>query len=343
MSSLRPLLPAGILLEELPITEAASATVVNARGAAEEILGGRDDRLLAIVGPCSIHDDKAALEYAAKLREQAKRFEQTLVVVMRVYIEKPRTTTGWKGLINDPDLDDSFNINQGLRVARRLLLDLAEMGLPAGHEFLDTITPQFIADLITWGAIGARTTESQIHRQLASGLSMPVGFKNGTDGSIQIAVDAVGAAASPHRFMGATKQGISAIVETRGNPTCHVILRGSTRGPNYDAKSVADAVAVIKKAGRQPRLLIDCSHGNSEKDHNRQAEVADTVAQQIANGSTDLAGVMIESNLVEGKQAYSPDRELTYGQSITDACVGWDETIPMLERLSEAVEQRRVG
>jgi 3-deoxy-7-phosphoheptulonate synthase len=341
ISSLRPLLPAAILHEELPQTEAASATVVKARQEARAILGGRDDRLLVVVGPCSIHDADAAMDYARRLREQADRFSENLVVVMRVYFEKPRTTVGWKGLINDPDLDGSFNINQGLRVARRLLLDLAEMGLPAGVEFLDAITPQFIADVIAWGAIGARTTESQIHRQLASGLSMPVGFKNGTDGSIQIAVDAVKAAASPHHFMGATKQGISAIVATRGNPTCHVILRGSSKGSNYDAKSVSDAVVVIEKSGATPRLMIDFSHGNSAKDHRRQVVVANSVAEQIETGCEHIAGVMIESNLVAGKQAYSSDKDMTYGQSITDACIGWDETIPVLERLSDAVAKRR--
>lgn len=343
ISRVRPLLPAAILHEELPLFEEALATVVEARAAAEAILHGRDDRLLVVVGPCSIHDEEAALEYARGLRTQAERFNKTLFVVMRVYFEKPRTTVGWKGLINDPDLDDSFNINQGLRVARRLLLDLAGMGVASGSEFLDTITPQFIADVVAWGAIGARTTESQIHRQLASGLSMPVGFKNGTDGSIQIAVDAVRAAASPHRFMGATKQGISAIVETRGNPNCHVILRGSSKGPNFDAASVAHAVKVIEKAGCDPRLMIDCSHGNSEKDHTRQANVAESVARQLEDGCKHLVGVMIESNLVGGKQAYTRDAQLTYGQSITDACVGWEDTIPMLERLSKAVEQRRAS
>jgi 3-deoxy-7-phosphoheptulonate synthase len=341
VSSLRPLIPPAILFEELPLTEAAATTVAKAREATEAILCGDDDRLLVVVGPCSIHDNSAAIDYAQLLSEQSLRLQGALQIVMRVYFEKPRTTIGWKGLINDPDLDGSFNINTGLRVARRLLIDLAEMGLPAGHEFLDTITPQFIADLVAWGAIGARTTESQVHRQLASGLSMPVGFKNGTDGSIQIAVDAVRAAAGEHHFMGATKQGISAIVATRGNPSCHIILRGSSKGPNFDDESVASAVALLEKAGQRSKLMIDCSHGNSGKDHTRQPGVAEAVARQVEQGSQNILGVMIESHLVGGRQSYSPDTDLEYGQSITDACLGWDDTVPVLERLALAVEKRR--
>lgn len=337
----RPLIPPAILMEELPLTEHASHVVTHARQQAGRIIHGSDDRLLVIVGPCSIHDTKAALEYADRLQTVAERLRDDLLVVMRVYFEKPRTTIGWKGLINDPHLDGSFDINNGLRMARRLLHELANRGLPAGTEFLDVITPQFIADLISWGAIGARTTESQVHRELASGLSMPVGFKNGTDGSIQIAVDAIGAVRHPHHFLSVTKQGISAIVTTKGNDNCHVILRGSNAGPNHDAASIAKCAETLSKAGLPTRLMIDCSHGNSRKDHTRQPEVAAEIAEQIAAGSEHICGVMIESHLREGRQNHVAETPLVYGQSITDACIAWDTTVPVLERLAEAVRARR--
>ena len=337
----RPLIPPAILLEELPLTEHASQTISRGRRQAEQIIQGQDDRLLVIVGPCSIHDPKAALEYADRLQSVVERFAGDLLLVMRVYFEKPRTTIGWKGLINDPKLDGSFDINNGLRTARQLLLTLAERGLPTGSEFLDVITPQHIADLISWGAIGARTTESQIHRELASGLSMPVGFKNGTDGSVQIAVDAIGAARGEHHFLSVTKQGISAIVSTRGNENCHVILRGSNAGPNHDAGSVAAAAALLEKAGLGTKIMIDCSHGNSRKDHRNQPTVAGEVAAQVAAGNRSLCGVMLESHLREGKQNHSAATPLVYGQSITDACIAWDTTVPVLEELAAAVKARR--
>jgi len=337
----RPLLPPAILMEELPLTEHASNTVSRARQAAERIIRGGDDRLLVVVGPCSIHDTKAALEYADRLQTVAERLQNDLMIVMRVYFEKPRTTIGWKGLINDPHLDGSFDINNGLRAARGLLLELANRGLAAGTEFLDVITPQFIADLIAWGAIGARTTESQVHRELASGLSMPVGFKNGTDGSVQIAVDAIGAAAHAHHFLSVTKQGISAIVTTKGNAHCHVILRGSNSGPNYDAEAVAACAQALAKAGIENRIMIDCSHGNSRKDHSRQPAVAADVAAQVAAGSRLIGGLMLESHLKEGKQNHSADTPLVYGQSITDACIAWETTEPVLEMLAESVRARR--
>ena len=337
----RPLLPPAILMEELPLTEHASHTVSRARREAEAILTGSDDRLLVVVGPCSIHDTKAALEYADKLQSAAERHAGELQIIMRVYFEKPRTTIGWKGLINDPHLDGSFDINNGLRTARRLLLELANRGLAAGTEFLDVITPQFIADLIAWGAIGARTTESQIHRELASGLSMPVGFKNGTDGNVQIAVDAIGAARHAHHFLSVTKQGISAIVTTRGNAHCHVILRGSNSGPNHDAASVAECARTLEKAGLPARLMIDCSHGNSRKDHTRQPAVAAEIAAQVAQGSTAIAGLMLESHLRDGKQNHTASTPLVYGQSITDACISWETTEPVLAELADAVRARR--
>jgi 3-deoxy-7-phosphoheptulonate synthase len=337
----RPLLPPAILMEELPITEHASNTVSRARAEAEGIIQGQDDRLLVVVGPCSIHDTKAALEYADRLQSCAERLQNELMIVMRVYFEKPRTTIGWKGLINDPHLDGSFDINNGLRAARGLLLELAKRGLPAGTEFLDVITPQFIADLIAWGAIGARTTESQVHRELASGLSMPVGFKNGTDGSVQIAVDAISAARHPHHFLSVTKQGISAIVTTRGNENCHVILRGSNVGPNYDAAAIAACVTTLEKASLNTRIMIDCSHGNSRKDHAQQPAVAADIAAQVAGGSTAIGGLMIESHLKEGKQNHTGNTPLVYGQSITDACLSWDSTAPVLDALAKAVQARR--
>jgi len=341
IEKIRPLVPPGIVMENLPITEGASATVAEGRLAIAQVLRGESDRLVVIVGPCSIHDVKAAREYGARLKVEASRLAADLVVVMRVYFEKPRTTVGWKGLINDPRLDGSFAINEGLHVARSLLLDLAEAGLPTGCEFLDTITPQYLADLVSWGAIGARTTESQVHRELASGLSVPVGFKNGTDGNVQIAIDAVQAASHPHHFLSVTKQGVSAIVATRGNPDGHIILRGAAGGPNFGADAVASAVAALGKAGLRPRVLIDCSHGNSRKDPGRQPEVADDVAAQIAAGSDAIAGVMIESHLVGGRQDPVAGRSLTYGQSITDACLAWEGTVPVLDRLAAAVRSRR--
>ena len=341
IEGLRPLLPPAILMEEIPLSERAAATVVEARRHADAIVKGGDDRILAVVGPCSIHDVDAALEYAEKLKRVADNLADDLLIVMRVYFEKPRTTIGWKGLINDPNLDNSFEINSGLRKARGLLCALADMGLPAGSEFLDTISPQFIADLITWGAIGARTTESQIHRELASGLSMPVGFKNGTDGNVKIAIDAIGAARHPHHFLSVTKQGISAIVTTKGNDACHLILRGASGGPNYDAAAVADAAGALAKAGLNNGLMIDCSHGNSRKDHRNQPAVAADVGAQIAAGSTAIAGVMLESHLKEGNQSHAEKASLVYGQSITDACISWETTEPILTELAGAVRARR--
>lgn len=341
IEGLRPLIPPAILLEEVPISPRGEEFVAGARLQASDILHGRDDRLLVVCGPCSIHDPGAALDYARVLKGCGERLARDLFIVMRVYFEKPRTTVGWKGLINDPDLDGSFKINTGLRRARTLLRDLADAGVASGSEFLDTITPQFTADLVSWGAIGARTTESQVHRELASGLSMPVGFKNGTGGSVQIAVDAVSSAACPHRFLSVTKQGIAAIVATMGNPDCHVILRGASSGPNYDEASVARACEALSAAGRTARVMVDASHGNSRKDHRRQAEVADAVAAQVAAGSERIFGVMIESHLVGGRQDQRPDAPLTYGQSVTDACLSWADTEPVLERLAEAVRARR--
>ena len=342
IESVRPLLPPAILVnEELPLTKEAMQTVTAARKQIADIIAGRDDRLLVIAGPCSIHDPKAALDYAGRLKAQADHLCDTLCIVMRVYFEKPRTTVGWKGLINDPNIDGSFNINAGLRLARRLLLDLANMGMPIGSEFLDTISPQFTADLASWGAIGARTTESQVHRELASGLSMPVGFKNGTGGSIQIAIDGVGAARHPHQFLGVTKQGIAAIMSTTGNENCHIILRGSTRGPNYDRETVDETARLLREASLPDRVLVDCSHGNSQKDYTRQPEVARSVCEQVASGSANICGIMLESHLVEGRQDHDSQTPLTYGQSITDACISWDTTVPVLEELSQAVVTRR--
>ena len=341
IEKIRPLIPPAILMENLPITEPASATVSEARRAIARALRGDDDRLVVVVGPCSIHDVKAAREYAALLKNEADRLRDVLVIVMRVYFEKPRTTVGWKGLINDPRLDGSFAINEGLHLARSLLLDLAELGIPAGCEFLDTITPQYLADLVSWGAIGARTTESQVHRELASGLSVPVGFKNGTDGNVKIAIDAVQAASHPHSFLSVTKQGLSAIVVTRGNPDCHVILRGASHGPNYGVSEVTRAVAALEQVGLPPRVMVDCSHGNSGKDPRRQPLVAREIAAQIASGSRLMGGVMIESHLVEGRQDPQRGRSLTYGQSITDACLGWSDTVPVLDDLAAAVKVRR--
>ena len=343
IGELRPLLSPAILMEELPISEEVSNLVAQTRVAAGNAIKGDDDRLLVIVGPCSIHDPDAALDYANRLVRAAAGMRDDLLIIMRVYFEKPRTRVGWKGLINDPDLDNSFNINAGLRKARKLLVDLGSIGMPAGSEFLDTITPQFIADLVSWGAIGARTTESQVHRELASGLSMPVGFKNGTDGNIQIAIDAIGAAQSPHHFLSVTKQGISAIVSTTGNDSCHLILRGASNGPNFSAEAIKAATKTLRAAGVTARVMVDFSHGNSNKDHTRQVLVAEDVCRQLAGGSQRICGVMIESNLKAGKQALTDAASLEYGLSVTDACISWEMTEPVLESLAEAVRQRRRG
>lgn len=328
------------LLQEYPLSEKASETVTRTRAAIQDILHGRDDRLLVIVGPCSIHDPDAAIEYARRLLTPLQALRDDLLIAMRVYFEKPRTTVGWKGLINDPDLDGSFRINEGLRKARHLLLQLAEMGMPTGTEYLDLISPQYIADLVSWGAIGARTTESQCHRELASGLSCPVGFKNGTSGNIQIAIDAVGSAMRPHQFLSVTKQGHSAIFETSGNPDCHIILRGG-KHPNYDPASIQQTVEKSQKAGINPALVIDCSHANSGKDHERQAVVCRDVAGTVAGGETHVAGLMLESHLVGGTQKVVPGKALTYGQSITDACMAWSDTEALLQELATAVRKRR--
>ncbi len=342
ITDIRPLIPPAILLEEMPITERASNVVADARQAIADVLHGRDPRLVVIAGPCSIHDTSAAVDYAGRLAGLAQRYKDHLVLVMRSYFEKPRTSVGWKGLINDPDLDESYHINRGLRLARRLLLDVNEMGLPTASEFLDTQIPQHIADLTSWVAIGARTTESQVHRELASGLSMPVGFKNGTDGNVQTAIDAVIAARSPHWFPSVTKQGVAAIFQTTGNDSCHVILRGGTRtGPNFDADHVGKVCAKLASKELPAAVMVDCSHGNSQKDHTRQSEVAASIAEQVSSGSWQIFGAMFESHLVEGRQDYVPGQPATYGQSITDACLSLERTEPLLEQLADA--QRRRG
>ena len=334
-------LPPVFLEEERPISEAASSTIFDTRNEISAILDGRDSRLLTLVGPCSIHDPKAAREYASLLRSAIEEFSADLRIVMRVYFEKPRTTIGWKGLINDPYLDQSYKINDGLRLARHLLLDLAEMGVPTGTEFLDMISPQYIAGLVSWGAIGARTTESQVHRQLVSGVSCPVGFKNGTTGNVQIAIDAILSAAHSHSFLGLTKTGQSAILVTTGNPDCHIILRGGRGTVNYTAESVAETAAQMEKAGLAPRIMIDFSHANSGKDYRRQSAVCHDVAAQIAAGDKRILGVMIESNLVAGAQQLIPGQPLVYGQSITDACINWKETHALLKELAAAIRTRR--
>ena len=341
IESYRPLLPPAILLEEIPLGERGSETVARGRAEVAGILRGEDDRLVVVVGPCSIHDPAAGLEYGHRLKALADTHAADLCLVMRVYFEKPRTTIGWKGLINDPRLDGSFAINDGLRAARHLLVDLAGLGLPVGCEFLDPISPQFTSDTVSWGAIGARTTESQVHRELASGLSMPIGFKNGTDGGIHIAIDAVRSAAHPHRFLGVTEQGLCAIVATRGNADCHVILRGGESGPNYGAPFVQKTASALRAAGAIPRLMIDTSHGNSGKDYRRQPGVAHDIATQLGEGETAIFGVMMESFLVEGRQELSAG--LRYGQSVTDACVGWDATVLVIAELAEAVRTRRAA
>jgi 3-deoxy-7-phosphoheptulonate synthase len=339
---IKELSPPAHISREFPTTDAAAETTYQARQAQHRILHGADDRLVVVVGPCSIHDDAAAMEYAGKLQQEAVRLSGDLLILMRVYFEKPRTTVGWKGLINDPRMDGSFRINDGLRLARKLLWEINELGLPAATEFLDTITPQYTADLISWGAIGARTTESQVHRELASGLSCPVGFKNGTDGNIRIAVDAIKAAASPHHFLSVTKAGHSAIVSTNGNEDCHVILRGG-KTPNYDAAAVEAACAELGKAGLAARVMIDFSHANSSKQFKRQIDVARDVAAQLAAGEERIFGVMIESHLKEGRQDLTPGKALEYGVSVTDACIGWDDTVVALEILADAVKARRVA
>jgi 3-deoxy-7-phosphoheptulonate synthase len=334
-------LPPVFLEEELPVTEAASDTIFNTRQQISAILNGGDDRMLVLVGPCSIHDPKAAREYAGLLKGAIEEFSQDLRILMRVYFEKPRTTIGWKGLINDPDLDGTYKINDGLRLARHLLIDLAEVGVPTGTEFLDMISPQYIAGLVSWGAIGARTSESQVHRQLVSGVSCPVGFKNGTSGDVQVAVDAVLSASYSHTFLGHTHHGQSAIFVTTGNPDCHIILRGGTKSVNYTADCVATAGKLLEAAGLQPRIMIDFSHANSGKDYRRQAVVCRDVAAQVAAGNRSIMGAMIESNLAAGAQKLVPGQPLVYGQSITDGCIDWPETGTLLAELAAAVRARR--
>jgi len=340
-----PLPPPEHLIRFFPIAGTAIETLVgDTRRAVRRILDGQDDRLLVVIGPCSIHDPAAALDYARRLLAEREKYKDTLEIVMRVYFEKPRTTVGWKGLINDPYLDESYRIHEGLRIARQLLVDINRLGVPAGSEFLDTISPQYIGDLIAWGAIGARTTESQVHRELASGLSAPIGFKNGTDGNLKIATDAIQAASQPHHFLSVHKNGQVAIVQTQGNKDCHVILRGG-KAPNYDAASVAAAAQALAAAKLPEKLMVDCSHANSSKQHQRQIDVAKDIAQQMADGNRSIFGVMVESHLVAGAQKFSAGQDdpaqLAYGQSITDACIGWDDSVGVLATLSAAVAARR--
>ncbi|MDR5760139.1 3-deoxy-7-phosphoheptulonate synthase [Caballeronia sp. LZ035] len=342
IGAVRPLISPALLLDELPVTPGVQTLVEASRAAIARILHGQDDRLVVVVGPCSIHDHDQAMEYAQRLKTVAEKLRDDLLIVMRVYFEKPRTTVGWKGYINDPRLDGSFRINEGLRRARELLLDISELGLPTATEFLDLLSPQYIADLIAWGAIGARTTESQSHRQLASGLSCPIGFKNGTDGGVQVAADAIVAARASHAFMGMTKMGMAAIFETRGNDDCHVILRGGKNGPNYDAQGVGEACASLAKLGQREQVMIDCSHANSNKSHLRQVDVAQDIARQLEAGERRITGVMIESHLEEGRQDLKPGVPLKHGVSITDACLGWTQSEPVLDLLAEAVRKRRV-
>ena len=342
IDEIRQLLPPSLLLSELPILDSSAQLINSTRSDIDNVLNGLSDKLLVVVGPCSIHDQKAAIEYADHVRKWISKYSNDLLIVMRVYFEKPRTTVGWKGLINDPSLDNSFDINNGLKIARSLLSEINEMGVPAGTEFLDAISPQYYADLISWGAIGARTTESQIHRELASGLSMPIGFKNGTGGSIKIAVDGIKAASQPHHFLSVTKQGVSGIVKTRGNKSCHIILRGSSNGPNCDSDSINETSSLLKDNDLPGQLMVDCSHGNSLKDYKRQVSVAENLSEQISNGSTDIASVMIESNLVEGNQKISSNlSDLVYGQSVTDSCVGLEDTEKILSMFADAVQKRR--
>ena len=342
IDEIRQLLPPSVLLAELPILESSAQLINSTRSDIENVLNGLSDKLLVVVGPCSIHDQKAAIDYAEHVKKWISKYSNDLLIVMRVYFEKPRTTVGWKGLINDPSLDNSFDINNGLKIARSLLSEINEMGVPAGTEFLDAISPQYYADLISWGAIGARTTESQIHRELASGLSMPIGFKNGTGGSIKIAVDGIKAASQPHHFLSVTKQGVSGIVKTRGNKSCHIILRGSSDGPNCDSDSVNETSKLLKDNDLPGQLMVDCSHGNSLKDYKRQVSVAENLSEQLTNGSKNIASVMIESNLVEGNQKISSNlSNLVYGQSVTDSCVGLEDTEKILSMFADAVQKRR--
>jgi 3-deoxy-7-phosphoheptulonate synthase len=341
IQELKELMPPSHLIREFACSEKAATTAAEARNALHRILHGQDDRLMVVIGPCSIHDPVAAMEYARRLVEERERHKGDLEIVMRVYFEKPRTTVGWKGLINDPYMDNSFRINDGLRMARELLLNINELGLPAGTEFLDVISPQYVADLISWGAIGARTTESQVHRELASGLSCPVGFKNGTDGNIKIAADAIKAASQPHHFLSVTKGGHSAIVSTAGNEDCHIILRGG-KAPNYDAASVDEACKALAANGLSQKLMIDASHANSSKKPENQVPVCADIGEQIAGGEDRIIGVMVESHLVGGRQDLVPGKELTYGQSVTDGCIDWDSSVKVLDGLAAAVRQRRV-
>lgn len=337
---IKELVKPAAIIEKLKESACSTENILATRMAIHHVLHGDDDRLLVVVGPCSIHDTKAGLEYARRLLAVREQLSDDLLIVMRVYFEKPRTTVGWKGLINDPHLDGSYDINLGLEKARQFLLDVNELGMPAGMEFLDTITPQYTADLVSWGAIGARTTESQVHRELASGLSCPVGFKNGTDGGVRVAIDAIKTAGSPHRFLSVTKDGESAIIVTSGNDDCHVILRGG-KVPNYSAQHVNEVGEQLDAADLLAKIMIDCSHANSQKQYEQQINVAEDIAAQISSGDQRIAGVMVESHLNGGKQTHTPGCELTYGQSITDGCLGWEETVPLLEGLAEAVRQRR--
>lgn len=341
VAEILPLIQPALLMHDLPLNETGAAFIESSRKQAEAILNRKDDRLLVVAGPCSIHDHKSALEYAQLIQAAREKHAKDLEIVMRVYFEKPRTTVGWKGFINDPHLNESYDINGGLREARALLIELTRMGIPSGTEFLDVITPQYIADVVSWGAIGARTTESQVHRQLSSGLSMPVGFKNGTDGGIQVALDAIQAAAGQHCFLSVTKDGVAAIVKTRGNEACHVILRGGKAGTNFDAASIDTVVGQLTARGLPASVMVDCSHGNSLKDYRKQPLVTESLAEQISHGSKSITGVMIESHLVEGRQDAKPGQPLTYGQSITDACVNWATTETMLNDLAAAVRARR--
>ncbi|KFY96320.1 hypothetical protein V500_02515 [Pseudogymnoascus sp. VKM F-4518 (FW-2643)] len=340
-----PLTPPGLLQHEIPQTPESKETVISGRDESVAIVSGTDDkhRLLVVIGPCSIHDPAAALEYCDKLLALKEKYKDDLLIVMRSYLEKPRTTVGWKGLINDPEIDNSFQINKGLRISRQLFVDLTTKGMPLASEMLDTISPQFFSDLLSVGAVGARTTESQLHRELASGLSFPVGFKNGTDGSLGVAIDAIGAVRHPHHFLSVTKPGVVAIVGTVGNEDCFVILRGGTKGTNFDAKSIAEAKAALQKSGVRERLMVDCSHGNSQKDHRNQPKIAAVLAEQIAQGETAIMGVMIESNINEGNQKVPKEGKagLKYGVSITDACIGWDDTESVLSTLAAACQKRR--
>jgi 3-deoxy-7-phosphoheptulonate synthase len=345
VNQLTELIPPNVVITTQPCTEKISDVVYQARQSSHRILHGMDDRIIVIIGPCSIHDPVAAIDYANSLKPLQEKYKQDLLIIMRVYFEKPRTTVGWKGLINDPYLDGSFKINDGLQIARKLLCDINALGLPAATEFLDVISPQYIADLIAWGAIGARTTESQIHRELASGLSCPIGFKNGTDGNVKIAVDAIKAASQPHHFLAVTKDGHSAIASTTGNEDCHIILRGG-KAPNYDGESVKGVCGALCQAGIASKIMIDASHANSSKKHENQILVCENIAEQIASGEDKIIGVMIESNLVAGRQDHlqgQPLCELTYGQSITDACINWQDSENVLETLAKAVQKRRIA